>query len=54
MFFNFEADYVFGSFLSKDYTMDLADGNTIMPYAGQPRHAFFIKSGSISLTSLVN
>ncbi|MCF6183268.1 MAG: PorT family protein [Bacteroidales bacterium] len=45
MFFNFEADYVFGSFLSKDYTMDLADGNIIKPYEGQPNHAFFIKAG---------
>ncbi len=45
MFFNVELDYVFGSFLSKDYTLDLADGSTIKPYEGQPNHAFFIKTG---------
>ena len=45
MFFNFEANYVFGSFLSKSYTMDLADGNSIKPYEGQPNHAIFIKAG---------
>ncbi len=45
MFFNFEANYVLGGFLSKDYTMDLADGTTITPYEGQPGGAFFIKTG---------
>ena len=45
MFFNFEANYVFGSFLSKDFTTDLADGSSIKTYEGQPKHAFFIKTG---------
>ncbi len=45
MFFNVEFDYVFGNFLSKDYTTDLADGTTIKPYEGQPNNTFFIKTG---------
>ncbi len=46
MFFNIEADYVFGGFLSKDYTLgDMGDGAIVKPYEGQPNHAFFIKTG---------
>jgi hypothetical protein len=45
MFFNFELNYVFGNFLSKDYTMDMADGSEIKPYEGQPKNALFIKTG---------
>lgn len=45
MFLNIELNYVFGSFLSKDYTLDLPDGSEIKPYEGQPNHAFIIKTG---------
>ncbi len=45
MFLNFEANYVFGSFLSPDFEQKLNDGSTITPYSVQPKHAFFIKTG---------
>ncbi|RLD49708.1 MAG: hypothetical protein DRI94_10560 [Bacteroidetes bacterium] len=45
MFFNVELNYVFGNFLSKDYTLEMNDGSVIKPYEGQPNHAFFIKTG---------
>jgi len=45
MFFNVEVDYIIGNFLSKDFTMDLADGSTIKPYEGQPKNNLMIKTG---------
>ncbi|NPA68846.1 MAG: PorT family protein [Chlorobi bacterium] len=45
MFFNVELNYVFGGFLSEDYTEIMDDGAEVTPYAGQPGSAFFIKTG---------
>ena len=45
MFFNVELNYVFGNFLSKDFTEEMPDGSIIKPYEVQPNHAFIIKTG---------
>ena len=45
MFFNFEANYVIGGFLSPDFEQELSDGSVVTPYSVQPKHAFFIKTG---------
>ncbi len=45
MFFNFEVGYVFGNFLSKNYSMELPDGSTIKPYETQAKNNFLFKTG---------
>jgi len=45
MFFNFEADYVFGNFLSNTYEEVLPDGSTIKPFTGQPKGTLVLKAG---------
>lgn len=44
MFFNVEANYVFGNFLSSDYTIGLGNYD-VQPYAVQPKGVFYIKTG---------
>lgn len=44
MFFNIEANYVFGNFLSKDYTTTYGNFD-VKPYAVQPQGSLFIKTG---------
>ena len=45
MFFNLQADYVFGNFLSSTYQEDYPDGSSARPYEGQPQGIIIIKTG---------
>ena len=45
MFFNFEANYVFGNFLSNNYEETFADGSIIKTFDGQPKGTLIIKTG---------
>lgn len=45
MFFNIEANYVFGNFLSNSYQVEMPDGSNMLPYAVQPKGTFLIKTG---------
>ncbi len=45
MFFNIEADYVFGNFLSSTFQEDFADGSSVRPFEGQPQGILIIRTG---------
>ena len=45
MFFNLQADYVIGNFLSDNYQKTFDDGSTARPFEGQPKGILIIKTG---------
>ncbi len=45
MFFNLQADYVLGNFLSPNYEETYNDGSTAKPYEVQPKRYLIIKTG---------
>ena len=45
MFFNLQADYVFGNFLSSTFQEDFSDGSSVRPFEGQPQGILIIRTG---------
>ncbi len=45
MFFNLQADYVIGNFLSRNYEETYSDGSTGRPFEVQPRNYLIIRTG---------
>ncbi len=45
MFFNLQAEYVLGNFLSSNFEETYADNTTAKPYLGQPKNLLLIRTG---------